>query len=64
MSLLDEAWYVEGDDATRLRRLVQRHVEHGKTPDAAHRWATVSDQANADLVARTRAAADLLVSID
>ncbi len=64
VSLLDEAWYVEGDEATRLRRLVQRHVEHGKTPDAAHRWATVSDQANADLVARTRAAADVLVSID
>ncbi len=62
--LLDEAWYVEGDDATRLRRLVQRHVDHGKTPDAAHRWASESDQANADLVARTRASADLLVSID
>ena len=47
--LLDEAWYVEGDDATRLARLVQRHLDHGKTPDAAHRWATKSDQANADL---------------
>jgi pantothenate kinase len=64
LPLLDEVWYVEGDERTRLERLVQRHVAHGKTPDAAYRWATVSDQANADLVRRTRAAADVLVQID
>ena len=64
LPLLDEAWFVEGDESTRVRRLVQRHVDHGKAPDDAHRWATESDQANADLVARTRAAADVLVSID
>lgn len=62
--LLDETWFVEGDEDVRLRRLVQRHVRHGKPPDLAHRWATVSDQANADLVARTRPAADVLVEID
>jgi pantothenate kinase len=62
--LLDETWFVEGDEARRLERLVARHVEHGKPPDVAERWATVSDQANADLVARTRAAADVLVDID
>ncbi len=64
LPLLDEAWFVECDEATRLRRLVQRHVDHGKAPEVAHRWATVSDQANAELVARTRAAADVLVPID
>jgi pantothenate kinase len=64
LPLLDEAWYVEGDEEVRLERLVRRHVEHGKPPDLAHRWATVSDQANAQVVARTRAAADLLVEID
>jgi pantothenate kinase len=64
LPLLDEAWYVESDDQLRLSRLVQRHIDHGKPPDVAHRWATVSDQANADLVARTRAAADVLVEID
>ena len=64
LPLLDEVWYVEGDEGIRLDRLVQRHVAHGKDPDAAHRWATVSDQANADLVRRTRAAADVLVQID
>jgi pantothenate kinase len=64
LPLLDEVWFVEGDERTRVDRLVQRHVAHGKAPDAAHHWATVSDQANADLVARTRAAADVLVQID
>ena len=64
LPLLDEVWYVEGDERTRLDRLVERHIAHGKAPDAAKRWATVSDQANADLVRRTRAAADVLVQID
>ena len=62
--LLDEAWFVVGDEEVRLARLVRRHVAHGRPPDVAERWATVSDQANADLVARTRSAADLLVDID
>ena len=64
LPLLDEVWYVEGDESTRLARLEERHVAYGKAPDIAHRWATVSDQANADLVARTRVAADVLVEID
>jgi pantothenate kinase len=64
LPLLDETWFVEGDEEVRLDRLVRRHVRHGKPPDLAYRWATVSDQANADLVARTRPAADVLVEID
>ena len=63
LPLLDEAWFVEGDEAQRLSRLVRRHVEHGKPPALAQRWATESDQANADIVARTRKAADVLVDI-
>ena len=62
--LLDETWFVEQNERRRLERLVARHVEHGKPPDLAERWATVSDQANAGLVARTRSAADVLVDID
>jgi pantothenate kinase len=64
LPLLDEAWFVEGDEQLRLARLVDRHVAHGKPPEVAHRWATVSDQANADLVTRTRPAADVLVNLD
>jgi pantothenate kinase len=63
LPLLDEAWFVEGDEEQRLARLVRRHVEHGKPPALAQRWATESDQANADIVARTRQAADVLVDI-
>jgi pantothenate kinase len=64
LPLFDETWFVQGDDDVRRERLVQRHIAHGKPPEQARRWATVSDQANADLVARTRVAADLLVTVD
>jgi pantothenate kinase len=62
--LLDEVWFVEADEATRLERLVERHASHGKPRDLAQRWATVADQANAELVARTREHADLVVRVD
>jgi pantothenate kinase len=62
--LLDEVWFVEQDEASRVERLVQRHIVHGKPPDEARRWTLTSDQANAELVARTRASADLVVRID
>lgn len=63
LPLLDESWFVQADEQVRLARLVQRHIEHGKSPEAARRWATVSDQANAELVARTRKAADVVVDV-
>jgi pantothenate kinase len=62
--LLDEAWFVEGDEQVRVGRLVQRHEVHGKSREDAERWATVSDQANAEVVARTRSTADVVVTID
>lgn len=51
-------------DALRRERLVARHVRFGKTPDAAAAWVDVVDEPNARLVARGRAAADLLVDPD
>jgi pantothenate kinase len=62
--LLDEVWFVEADEATRLERLVDRHAAHGKPRDLAERWARVADQANADLVTATRDRADLVVYVD
>jgi pantothenate kinase len=62
--LLDEVWFVEQEDTTRVDRLVARHVAHGKPPELARRWTLSSDQANADLVARTRDAADVVVLVD
>lgn len=59
--VLNEVWYVDLPDAVRLDRLVARHAAYGKTADQASAWARGSDQANADLVARTRGRADLVV---
>jgi pantothenate kinase len=61
--LLDEAWYVEQDDAARVRRLIARHVAFGRAPDAAREWVLRSDERNAELVATTRPRADALVRI-
>ncbi|MGN6753895.1 MAG: nucleoside/nucleotide kinase family protein [Intrasporangium sp.] len=62
--LLEEVWYVEVDDAVRLERLVDRHLQFGKTTDAAREWVLRSDEANARLVAPTRGLADLVVTMD
>ncbi len=58
--LLDEAWYLAGDDG-RVERLIARHVEHGKTPAYARDWVLRSDEANARIVEATRDRADLVV---
>jgi pantothenate kinase len=63
-ALLDECWYLEVDDAARRRRLVQRHIDHGRSPAAAEQWVARSDDFNADLVARTRERADRIIAID
>ena len=61
--LLDECWYVEMDEETRLSRLIGRHIEFGKTPDAAREWVMRSDQANAAVSAATRDRADVIVRL-
>jgi len=61
--LLDECWYVDLDEAARLRRLIQRHIDYGKTPNAAHEWVHRSDQANAAVIAATQDRADLVVRV-
>ncbi len=48
---LDEAWYVDMDEDIRLRWLIARHVQFGKTPEEAEAWVMRSDQANAAVVA-------------
>lgn len=59
--LLDEVWFVEVPDQTRVERLVARHVRHGKPPAAARDWVLGSDEANARLIASTRDRADVVV---
>ncbi|MEV0839126.1 nucleoside/nucleotide kinase family protein [Actinocatenispora sera] len=60
---LNACWYVAVDEALRLRRLVNRHLGYGRSPAVAHAWAHGSDQRNAELVMRTRAAADATVQL-
>jgi pantothenate kinase len=55
-ALLDEVWWVDLDDAERLRRLVARHVRYGKSPAEAERFVAESDERNTRLV-RSRSAA-------
>jgi pantothenate kinase len=59
--LLDECWYIEGPEDVRLRRLIARHIEFGKSPSDAHAWVHRSDEANARLIEATRGRADLIV---
>src|SRR4051794_17203541 len=61
--LLDESWYVETDEELRVQRLIQRHIQFGKTPEYARAWVLRSDEHNAALVARTAASADVLVRL-
>ena len=56
--LLDETWYVDGDEALRVERLMLRHVQFGRSPEAARAWVERSDEANARLIAATRGRAD------
>lgn len=61
--LLDEAWFVAPDEALRVDWLIARHIAFGKPPDVARAWSLSTDQRNADLVATTRARADVLVRL-
>lgn len=63
-SLVDEVWFVEVDDETRVRRLVARHERFGKSHDEAVDWVAGVDELNTALVRPTRQLADLVVEMD
>jgi pantothenate kinase len=58
---LDEIWYADLDQDTRMRRLVARHIRFGKPEEAAIAWATGTDERNAALIAAARDRADLII---
>ena len=60
--LLDEAWFCATDEGMRVQRLVARHTEFGRTPEAARAWALEVDGRNALGIEASRARADLVVS--
>jgi pantothenate kinase len=60
---LDETWFLDLDRDVRRGRLVARHVEFGKSPEAAALWVARVDDANAALVAETRSSADRTIML-
>jgi pantothenate kinase len=59
--LLDECWYLQADDPTRLQRLAYRHQQHGMSPEQAETWARTTDQDNAELIVTSLPRADLVI---
>ena len=51
------------DEQARLARLVRRHVDAGRTAEAAREWVARVDQANADLVEAAAPRADLVLDV-
>jgi pantothenate kinase len=62
--LLDETWFVEGDEALRQEWLLARHVSHGRTPEAARAWIAATDEPNAALIRASRERADWVVAME
>ncbi len=60
-SFLDETWFVEVDDSTRLERLVRRHHHFGKSLQESFDWAHGTDERNAEIVEKARNQADFIV---
>ncbi len=52
-ALLDEIWYVQVDPALRLERLVARHMQFGRSRQAAEEWVQGTDEPNARLIEST-----------
>jgi pantothenate kinase len=59
---LDEVWFLEApDEGLRVDRLIERHEQFGKTPSEAVAHVLGTDERNAELVARHRDSADVIL---
>lgn len=58
---MDAVWFVASEEELRVQRLVERHIQFGKTPSEARAWVASIDQRNADLVSTTLGKADRVV---
>lgn len=52
--LLDDVWYVEVDESVRLKRLIKRHQQFGRSLEAAQTWVAQTDEPNARLIESTK----------
>lgn len=60
---LDEVWFLDPGERTRMERLIARHERYGRDAASARDRAMGSDERNAALVRATRPRADLLVTV-
>lgn len=60
--LLDECWFIDTPDDILRKRLVARQTNSGKTEREAEAWFDAVDRHNIDVVKKTSASADLVVS--
>lgn len=63
LGLLDESWYVEPGEDERLRRLVDRHVQFGRSATEAYERVHGPDGRNAELVRASRDRATRLIEV-
>ncbi|WP_240615670.1 nucleoside/nucleotide kinase family protein [Nakamurella deserti] len=62
-AVLDAVWFLDPGEDIRINRLVRRHIQFGRTPNAALKRATTGvDAVNAELIAPTRQRADLVIT--
>ncbi len=60
-TLVDECWYLDVPPALRQARLLARHMQFGRTREAALAWMEQTDEPNAARIAQTRQRADICV---
>lgn len=61
--LLDEAWFVDVDDAQRRGQLLERHMRFGRERQDALDWIANTDEPNGRLIAATADRADFRVRV-
>lgn len=59
--LVDLVGYIDVDADVRVRRLIARHVEFGKSPEQAQAFVHDSDERNTELIEAERHRADLAI---
>ncbi|WP_018150093.1 nucleoside/nucleotide kinase family protein [Leeia oryzae] len=62
--LLDDTWYIEVDANTRLERLINRHMQFGRTRQAAEAWVEATDEPNARMIEATKVLAGYVLHMD
>jgi len=59
--IFDNVWYIDCDESVLLPRLINRHIEGGKTPEEARTKVDSTDLPNARLISNNRHRADLVL---